>query len=180
MAHCAPIEYYDLFSEQRQQKQQINYNIVTKNKPRLYNTEIIAYYIPWASKFAASDNKGQPDSRFHKLGRSLLVKLTCRQNNRHNRQHFNTVQEKLGRPRSCSASSLATWWDYASLSINVLYLWLILHRDWSSGQIWAEACLSAWISDWRSRTDSGDDFLELVSLSKFDTTSRYVKVLVID
>ena len=110
-------------------------------------------------------------------------KLTGGQNNRQNRQHFNTVQERLARPRSCSASSLATWWDCASLalistnlsyitSINVLYLWLILHRDWSSSCIWAEACISAWILDWRSRTDSGGDFIELVSLSKFDTTSR--------
>ena len=75
LAHCAPIEDYDLFSERRQQKHQINYNIVTKNKPRLYNKEITAYYIPWASKFAASDNKGQPDSRLHKLGRSPPVEV---------------------------------------------------------------------------------------------------------
>ena len=76
LAHCAPINDYDLFSERRQQKQQINYSIVTKNKPRLYNKEITTYYIPWASKFAASDNnKGQPDSRFHKLGRSPPVEV---------------------------------------------------------------------------------------------------------
>jgi hypothetical protein len=46
-----------------------------KNKPRLYNKEITAYYIPWASKFAASDNKGQPDSRFHKLAMSPPVEV---------------------------------------------------------------------------------------------------------
>ena len=87
LAHCAPIEYYDLFLEQRQQKQQINYNIVTKNKPRLYNKEITAYdpkkeitayYIPSASKFAASENKGKPDSRLHKLGRSPPVEVNRR------------------------------------------------------------------------------------------------------
>src|SRR5215216_1747987 len=75
LAHCAPIEDYDLFSEPRQHKQKINYNIMTKNKPRLYKKEITAYYIPWASKFAASDNKGQLDSRFHKLGRSPPVEV---------------------------------------------------------------------------------------------------------
>ena len=75
LAHCAPIEEYDLFSKRQQQKQQINYNITMKNKPRLYNKEIIAYYIPWALKLAASDNKGQPDSRLHKLGRSPPVEV---------------------------------------------------------------------------------------------------------
>jgi len=39
LARCALIKDYDLFSKQRQQKQQINYSIVTKNKPRLYNNE---------------------------------------------------------------------------------------------------------------------------------------------
>jgi hypothetical protein len=48
---------------------------MTKNKPRLYNKEITAYYIPWESKFAASDNKGQPNSIFHKLGRSPPVEV---------------------------------------------------------------------------------------------------------
>ena len=70
LAHRAPIKDYDLFSKRRHHKQQINYNIVTKNIPRLYNEEITAYYIPSASKFATSDNKGQPDNRLHKLGRS--------------------------------------------------------------------------------------------------------------
>lgn len=73
LSHCAPIEDYDLFSETRQHKQQISYNIVTKNEPRLYNKEITTFYIPWASKFATSDNKGQPNSIFHKLGRSSPV-----------------------------------------------------------------------------------------------------------
>ena len=75
LAHCAPFEDYDLFVERRQQKQQINYSIVMTNKPKLYTKETIAYYIPWASYFAASDNKGQPDSIFHKLGRSPPVEV---------------------------------------------------------------------------------------------------------
>ena len=78
LVHCAPIEDYELFSERRQQKQQINYNIMTKNKPRLYNKEITTYYIPWASKFAASDNKGQPGRRLHKVGRSPPVEVNRR------------------------------------------------------------------------------------------------------
>ena len=49
-----------------------------KNKPRLYNKEITAYYIPWASKFAASDNKGQPDIILHKLGRLPPVEVNRR------------------------------------------------------------------------------------------------------
>ena len=75
LAHWSPIKDYDLFSERRQHKQQINCSIMTKNKPRLYNKEITSYYIPWASKFTASDNKGTPDIRFHKLGRSPPVEV---------------------------------------------------------------------------------------------------------
>ena len=32
--------------------QENNYSFVNKKKPRLYNKEITAYYIHWASKFA--------------------------------------------------------------------------------------------------------------------------------
>ena len=46
LAHCAPIEYYDLFLERQEHIQQINYIIVMQNKPRLYNKETTTYYIP--------------------------------------------------------------------------------------------------------------------------------------
>ena len=46
LAHCALTKGYDLFPERQHHKQQINYSIVTKNKPRLYNKDITSRYWP--------------------------------------------------------------------------------------------------------------------------------------
>jgi hypothetical protein len=100
-----------------------------------------------------------------------------------NRDHLNTVQETLALHGSCCASNWARWWDWPSMSVISssssclamrfsLVFFAIFLRDWTSSRSWLEVCLYAWSWDWRSRTDPGCDFSELVS-SNLNTASRH-------
>ena len=79
---------------------------MNKKKPRLYNKEITAYYIHWASKFATMIIKHKQTADYIHWASKIATSA-----NKHadkiiyNRQHFNRVQERLALLGSCSASS---------------------------------------------------------------------------
>ena len=80
---------------------------MNKKKPRLYNKEITAYYIHWASKLATMIIKHKQTADYIHWASKIATSANkhAEKNNIQNRQHFNRVQERLALLGSCSASS---------------------------------------------------------------------------
>ena len=80
---------------------------MNKKKPRLYNKDIMPYYIHWASKFATMIIKHKQTADYIHWASKITTSAIKHADQKiiQNRHHFNRVQERLALLGSCSASS---------------------------------------------------------------------------